>query len=198
VSVQRADRAGAGVGPDDLRRLFRRHAAAVAVITTSHRDAPVGLLVTSLASVSATPALISFNVSLTSSSWPALRTCEHIGVHVLAHDQEDLAGRFARKGADRFTAATGWQLGPFRVPLIDDVAARSIAVVEQRVPAGDHVIVVARLLDVSTRDELAPLLHHDGGYHRAVPTAPSTADDQTGDGPGAARLSVVRSDPAHP
>jgi flavin reductase (DIM6/NTAB) family NADH-FMN oxidoreductase RutF len=182
MSVQQADLPGAG--PDDLRRLFRRHAAAVAVITTSHQGVPVGLLVTSLASVSATPPLISFNVSRTSSSWPALQACEHIGLHVLAHDQEELAGRFARKGADRFNAETRWHTGPFRVPLIDDVAARSVAVIEQRLEAGDHVIVVARLLDVSTRDELAPLLHHDGSYHRTVPTAP-----------GGSRLSVVRSTP---
>lgn len=169
MSVQEADPTEGEAGPDELRRLFRRHAAAVAVITTSHQDTPVGLLVTSLASVSAAPPLISFNVARTSSSWPALQSCEHIGLHILAHDQEDLAGRFARRGADRFSAATRWRTGPFRVPLIDDVAARSIAVIEQRVAAGDHVIVVARLLDVSTRDELPPLLHHDGAYHQPVP-----------------------------
>jgi flavin reductase (DIM6/NTAB) family NADH-FMN oxidoreductase RutF len=140
----------------------------VAVITTSHRDRPVGLLVTSLASVSGAPPLISFNVALTSSSWPALDHCDHLGLHLLAHDQEALAARFARSGADRFTAETRWKPGPFRVPLIDGVAARSVAVVEQRVPAGDHVIVVARLLDVHTQDDRPPLLHHDGSYHRTV------------------------------
>jgi flavin reductase (DIM6/NTAB) family NADH-FMN oxidoreductase RutF len=185
MSAQHADPAASGAGPDDLRRLFRRHAAAVAVITTTYRGDPVGLLVTSLASVSTTPPLISFNVSRTSSSWPALQECKHLGLHVLAHDQEELAGRFARKGADRFTPATAWHSGPFRVPLIDDVAARSVAVVEQRVPAGDHVIVVARLLDVSAREDLAPLLHHDGAYHLAVPTTPES---------GISRLSVVRSE----
>jgi flavin reductase (DIM6/NTAB) family NADH-FMN oxidoreductase RutF len=189
VSVQ-PEESSADAGPDGLRRLFRRHAAAVAVVTTSHQDAPVGLLVTSLASVSASPPLVSFNVALTSSSWPALQACEHIGLHVLAHGQENLAGRFARKGADRFTAETPWHSGPFRVPLIDDVAARSVAAVEQRVPAGDHVIVIARLLEVSARDDLAPLLHHDGRYHRAVPTAPA---DPPGV-PASSRFSVIRSD----
>ena len=169
MSVQRAE--AADTGADQLRRLFRRHAAAVAVITASHRGAPVGLVVTSLVSVSATPPLVSFNVALTSSSWPGLRACEHVGLHLLAHDQEELAVRFARTGAERFTPATRWSIGPHRVPLIEDVAARSLARVEQRVPAGDHVIVVARLLDVSTRDELAPLLYHDGRYHRVAPTA---------------------------
>jgi flavin reductase (DIM6/NTAB) family NADH-FMN oxidoreductase RutF len=203
VSAQRADQAVAG--PDDLRRLFRRHAAAVAVITTTDQDRPVGLLVTSLASVSAEPPLVSFNVSRASSSWPALHACEHVGLHVLAHDQEDLAARFARKGADRFSGGTGWQRGPFRVPLLDDVAARSVAVIEQRIPAGDHVIVVARVLDVDTRDDLAPLLHHDGAYHRTVrtdngrsgpPSPPSPSGSSSSI--GGSRLSVVRSNPLDP
>lgn len=147
----------------------------------------MGLLVTSLASVSTVPPLVSFNVARTSSSWPALQACEHLGLHVLAHDQEELAGRFALKGADRFTAATGWHPGPFRVPLLEGVAARSVAEVEQRIPAGDHVIVLARILDVDTRDDLAPLLHHDGAYHRVVRTTSNIS-----------RLSVVKSDRTAP
>ena len=160
----------ADAGPDGLRQLVRRHAAAVAVITTTLRGEPVGLLVTSLASVSATPPLVSFNVSRGSSSWPALRAARHLGIHLLAHDQEHLAGRFARKGADRFSAPTSWRSGPFRTPVLDGVAAAAIVEVEQRVPAGDHVIVIARLLSVDVPDGAAPLLHHDGAYHLATPT----------------------------
>jgi flavin reductase (DIM6/NTAB) family NADH-FMN oxidoreductase RutF len=157
-------------GPDHLRRMFRRHAAAVAVMTTMHHGSPVGLLVTSLASVSASPPLISFNVARTSSSWPALAAAEHIGVHVLGADQEGLAGRFARKGADRFGAPTVWRFGPHDIPVIDGVAAWAVAAVEQRLAAGDHVIVVARLLHADASDEVDPLLHHDGEYRRVTPS----------------------------
>jgi flavin reductase (DIM6/NTAB) family NADH-FMN oxidoreductase RutF len=155
-------------GSDGLRRVFRRHAAAVAVVTASHHGDPVGLLVTSLASVSATPPLISFNVALSSSSWPALQEAEHVGIHVLDADQEELATRFARKGADRFSAPTSWQPGPHDAPVLDGAAAWGVAQIEQRVPAGDHVIVVARLLHAGTRDGAPPLLHHDGEYRRVT------------------------------
>jgi flavin reductase (DIM6/NTAB) family NADH-FMN oxidoreductase RutF len=155
-------------GSDGLRRLFRRHAAAIAVITGTDQGTPVGLLATSLASVSTEPPLLSFNVSRGSSSWPALSTAEHIGVHILHADQEELARRFARSGADRFGAPTVWEFGPYRVPLLDGCAAASVAVVQQRVSAGDHVIIVARLLQVTTDDEVAPLLHYDGGFRRTA------------------------------
>jgi flavin reductase (DIM6/NTAB) family NADH-FMN oxidoreductase RutF len=170
---------------DDLRRVFRRHAAAVAVVTATFDGAPVGLLVTSLASVSATPPLVSFNVSLGSSSRPALEVAEHLGVHVLAAHQDRLADLFATKGADRFAAPTSWAPGPHGVPLLAGCAATAVAAVEQRIPAGDHVIVVARLLTAATSDDEPPLVHHDGGYlspghHRPRPRLAVVRDDDYG------------------
>jgi flavin reductase (DIM6/NTAB) family NADH-FMN oxidoreductase RutF len=175
-------------GPDELRRIFRRHAAAVVVVTTSYHGNPVGLLVTSLASVSASPPLVSFNVALSSSSWPALNEAEHVGLHVLEAGQDELATRFALKGADRFSAPTTWQPGPYQVPLLDGCAARSVAEIEQRIPAGDHVIVVARLLRAEADDEAAPLLHHDGAYHRVAPHRAGSNGSQA----EASRLTVVK------
>jgi flavin reductase (DIM6/NTAB) family NADH-FMN oxidoreductase RutF len=153
-------------GPDELRRVFRRHAAAVGVITASHQGAPVGLLVTSLASVSPSPPLISFNVARASSSWPALETVDPIGMHVLGAEQEALARRFARKGVDRFSAPTSWRVGPHDIPVLDGVAAWAVAAIEQRVDVGDHVIVVARLLHADARDDADPLVHHNGEYRQ--------------------------------
>jgi flavin reductase (DIM6/NTAB) family NADH-FMN oxidoreductase RutF len=156
---------------DQLRRLFRKQAAGVGLITCSADGEPVGLLVTSLVSVSLTPPLISFNVSRASSSWPALAAAPYLGVHVLDADQEELAVRFTGPAAARFLPPTSWRFGPEQVPVVDGAAAWALARVDQRVPAGDHVIVVAELLSAAARDDGTPLLHHDGEYHRAVPTS---------------------------
>jgi flavin reductase (DIM6/NTAB) family NADH-FMN oxidoreductase RutF len=131
--------------------------------------------VTSLASVSASPPLVSFNVARTSSSWPALSAAEHLGVHVLDSEQEQLAARFAQKGADRFAAPTSWRTGAHGAPLLDDVAAWAEARVEQRFDTGDHVIIVARLLRAGARDEAHPLVHHDGEYARVTPARTGSA-----------------------
>jgi flavin reductase (DIM6/NTAB) family NADH-FMN oxidoreductase RutF len=155
---------------DQLRRLFRKHAAGVGLITAGHDGEPVGLLVTSLVSVSINPPLISFNVSRGSSSWPALAQAEYVGVHVLDAGQEELAVRFAGPAAARFLPPTGWRFGPEQVPVVDGAAAWALARVDQRVPAGDHVIVVAELVSAAAREDATPLLHHDGEYHRPVPT----------------------------
>lgn len=161
---------GVSDASDQLRRLFRKHAAGVGLITAGHEGEPVGLLVTSLVSVSLTPPLVSFNVSRASSSWPALAAADYVGVHVLDAGQEDLAVRFTGPAADRFLPPTVWRFGPEQVPVVDGAVAWALARVDQRVPAGDHVIMVAELLSAAARDDGSPLLHHDGEYHRAVPT----------------------------
>jgi flavin reductase (DIM6/NTAB) family NADH-FMN oxidoreductase RutF len=161
-------------GPADLRRVFRRHAAAVAVVTASTSAGPVGLLITSLASVSAEPPLFSFNVSAASSSWSVFQQARHIGMHVLHAGQHDLAQRFTRKGSDRFAPPTSWRHGPLQVPLLEDCAAWCVASVEQRFPVADHIIVAARLLFAGVCTDRPPLLHHDGSFHRAAITSSRT------------------------
>lgn len=152
--------------PDDLRRAFRRHASAVAVITLAGPAGPVGFTATSLASVSALPPRLSFNIARESSSWPALSLATHVGVHILTSRQEELAVRFATHGIDRFATPTTWQLGPHRVPLLDGVGTWMVTAIEQRIPVGDHTIVVGRVLHVGLSEtERPPLVHHDGRFH---------------------------------
>lgn len=156
--------------PDQVRLAFRRHAAGVAVITADSLDGPVGFTATSLASVSLEPPLLSFNVSRDSSSWPPLSRARHLGVHVLAAGQEDLAVRFATSGADRFGPPTAWSRGPHGIPLLDGVQAWLVTRLDRHVPAGDHTLVLVRVLHVGLhRDPAPPLVHHDGGFGTLVP-----------------------------
>ncbi|MDT0469414.1 flavin reductase family protein [Streptomyces gibsoniae] len=151
--------------PDLLRAVFRRHAAGVAVITARGDDGPVGFTATSLASVSAEPPLVSFGIGLGASSWPAVSRAGHVGVHVLGEHQEVLAGTFARSGADRFGAPTGWREGPHGVPVLDDVLAWLVCRVVARVPAGDHRLVVAEVVHGDPSGTGRPLLYHQGRFN---------------------------------
>ncbi|MFD3945431.1 flavin reductase family protein [Streptomyces sp. NPDC058579] len=150
--------------PDLLRSVFRRHAAGVAVIT-AHGDRPVGFTATSLTSVAADPPLLSFGVGTSSSSWPGVSEVEYIGVHVLGEHQQELAGTFARSGADRFGAPTRWSAGPEGVPILDDVLAWLVCRVVARVPAGDHRIVIAEAVAGDPAGEGRPLLYHQGRFN---------------------------------
>jgi len=150
--------------PDLLRSAFRRHAAGVAVITARGDAGPVGFTATSLTSVSAEPPLLSFGISTGASSWPAIAESDHVGVHILGEHQRELAATFARSGADRFGAPTGWREGPNGVPVLDDVLAWVVGRVVARVPAGDHRIVLAEVLLGDPAGPGRPLLYHQGGF----------------------------------
>ncbi|MGA5323499.1 flavin reductase family protein [Streptomyces seoulensis] len=151
--------------PDLLRSVFRRHAAGVAVITARGEHGPVGFTATSLSSVSAEPPMISFGIGTGGSSWPVIERTDHVGVHLLAEHQSELAATFARSGADRFGASTAWREGPGGVPVLDDVLAWLVCRIVGRVPAGDHRIVLAEVLLGDPSGEGRPLLYHQGRFN---------------------------------
>jgi flavin reductase (DIM6/NTAB) family NADH-FMN oxidoreductase RutF len=156
------------IQPDLFRALLRRHAAGVVVITAPG-DRPVGFTATSFTSVSLTPPLVSFCLDRASTSWPAVASATHVGVHVLTAAQEDIARTFATKGADRFAPPTRWHQGPYGIPVLDAVHAVLLCRIAERVPAGDHAIVLAELVDGGHTDEATePLLYHMGRYRRAA------------------------------
>ncbi|WP_406306348.1 flavin reductase family protein [Streptomyces sp. NBC_00879] len=150
--------------PDLLRSVFRQHAAGVAVITAQGEN-PVGFTATSLNSVAAEPPLISFGVGASSSSWPVIARAEHIGVHILGEHQRDLAATFARSGADRFAPPTSWRTGPEGVPVLDGVLAWLVCRIINRVPAGDHRIVIAEAVVGDPAGAGRPLLYHQGRFN---------------------------------
>lgn len=149
---------------DVFRSFFRRQAATVAVVT-AHGTRPVGLTATSLTSVSAEPPLLSFGVGTGSSSWPVLSTARHIGVHLLGEHQRGLATTFATSGVDRFAPPTRWRLGPENVPILEGVLAWAVCEVSARVPAGDHRVVIARVLTGDPAGAGRPLLYHQGRFN---------------------------------
>lgn len=151
--------------PELLRSVFRRHAAGVAVITAGTGGRPAGFTATSLNSVSADPPLLSFTIGTGASSWPAVRDGEYLGVHILGEHQRELAGLFARSGADRFGAQTEWAPGPHGVPLLGGVLAWMVCRVVARVPAGAHRVVIAEAVAGDPAGEGRPLLYHQGRFN---------------------------------
>jgi flavin reductase (DIM6/NTAB) family NADH-FMN oxidoreductase RutF len=156
----------AGTVADGFRAAFGRFPAGVAVVSTVAADGrPVGFTATSVASASMRPPLLSFNIGLTASSWPALSAAGHIGVSLLGAHQEAVARRFATSGIDRF-AGTGWRLAEPGVPLLDDALAHLVCRVERRYPAGDHTLVLGLVLRAEPGHDVEPLVYHAGTYRR--------------------------------
>ncbi|MCL9796275.1 flavin reductase family protein, partial [Frankia sp. AgKG'84/4] len=157
--------AGAGAaGGEVFRQVFRRHAAGVTIVTMAGARGPSGFTATSVTSLSERPPLLSLALSTGSSLVPALLAADSLVVHLLSHDQRELAARFARPGADRFAPPTRWRPLDTGEPLLLDAAVWIRCGIRQRLAAGDHWLVIAEVLDSRTHRSAAPLVYHDGDY----------------------------------
>ena len=152
--------------PELFKHIMRHQAATVVLITTDGGDR-AGLTATSLTSVSADPPLVLFCVARTASAWPALSVTDRIGIHLLGEDSQELARRFSTTGIDRFDhPAIGHDEGLTSVA--GAVAWLECRVVD-RIPAGDHHIVLASPIRGGksghhSHEHRGPLLYHDRRY----------------------------------
>ncbi|WP_432988231.1 flavin reductase family protein [Dactylosporangium sp. CA-233914] len=150
-----------------FRRVLRRHAAAVVVVTA---PGPTGFTATSFTSVSLDPPLVSFCVATAGSAWPNVSTAPALAVHVLTAAQEPVARVFATGGIDRFAAYESrggtWHESPDGVPLLHDPLAVLVCHPVNQIEAGDHIIVVASPVHAEHHDdaEATPLVYHEGRY----------------------------------
>jgi len=123
------------------------------------------LAVNSFTSVSLEPALVAFCVGVRSSSWPRLRGAGAFCINILGEEQEMLSRTFAGHGTDRF-AGVGWKPAPSGSPVLAGVVAWIDCEVHAEHEAGDHVIVVGRVVDLELAAEGRPLVFYRGGYGR--------------------------------
>jgi 3-hydroxy-9,10-secoandrosta-1,3,5(10)-triene-9,17-dione monooxygenase reductase component len=157
------------VTPQDrsFRDVLGHFATGVTIITAMDGDEPVGVAANSFTSVSLEPPLILFCVAHTSSTWPRIQRAGRFAVNILGEESEDLCRLFATRDADRF-GQTAWHVGTAGSPILDQAIAFLDCVVEAEHPAGDHTIVVGRVLDLGMSDDSRPLLFFRGRYARLL------------------------------
>jgi flavin reductase (DIM6/NTAB) family NADH-FMN oxidoreductase RutF len=155
-----------------LKAVLGRFATGVAAVTGLHSRTPVGLVVDSFTAVSLAPPLISFCVAHTSTTWPRLRASEGLCLTFLAADQRDLARRLATSGPAKFHGVP-WTPSPAGLPIIDGGLAWLECEIDAEHPAGDHVIIVARIHHLAPSPTTpAPLLRYTGTYGHFTTTPP--------------------------
>lgn len=119
--------------------------APVTVVSTMHRGEPKGTTVSSLASLSLAPALVSIALSEHSSLLGHLRNNRRFAINLLAHDQADLALRFASSVEDRFKDVD-WSVQN-DLPRLAGVAGYMECEIESDVRGGDHIMIFGRVMD---------------------------------------------------
>lgn len=165
-----------GVSNDEFRAAMSRLAAGV-VLVTAHdpddgpRGEDVGMTATAFLSVSLDPPLVLVSLRNGSRMDDLLTDVPVWAVSILAEDQRHVAGRFAMKNrvSDRLLFADlpytrGEESG---APLMGGALSFLECRTESRVVAGDHTLVVGRVLTVGLPSGGgAPLTYYQGKYRR--------------------------------
>ncbi|MEU5879811.1 flavin reductase [Spirillospora sp. NPDC047279] len=168
---------GSGViDPTHFRRVMGQYPTGVVVVTAlDAAGTAIGMVVGSFTSVSLDPPLVAFLPDKGSSSWRALRESgDRFCVNVLAAAQEDVCRAVATRKTDKFHDI-GWRPSPAGNPIIDGAVAWVDCVTERVHDAGDHDIVVGRVLDLQLGDG-EPLLFYRGGYGSFMPHSLAAGD----------------------
>lgn len=141
----------------------------VAVVTTcSDGEPPLGITINSFSSVSLDPPLVLWCLDKKSDTLPIFEKAAHFTVNVLREEHREVSSRLARKG-DHSLADVELVDADSGCPSLKEALAHFECEVEARHDAGDHVIMVGRVLKFDHAEEGRPLLYHRGGYHMLPP-----------------------------
>ena len=148
-----------------FKQAFRRHAAGVCVVVVHDDAGPVGATMTSVASVSADPAIVSFSAASTSRLALALADGAQLSVYVLGAAQRPVATALAKPGPGAFAAELGWATRPDGRLALTGAASQLHGRVTGRVPAGASVLALMEVDEVVVGGpDVRPLVHHDRDY----------------------------------
>lgn len=132
--------------PRELRNALGVFLTGVTVVSTCQADgSPRGFTANSFTSVSLDPPLVLICVAKAAASLPIFEQAEGFAINVLAEHQRDVSGAFASKRPDKFSGI-GWRPGPAGNPILEGVAAWFDCLTDRMVDAGDHVILLGRVV----------------------------------------------------
>lgn len=147
-----------------FRDVLGRFASGVTVVTSTSNGQPVGMTCQSFSSVSLDPPLVLFVPAKTSRAFPLMQRAGKFCVNILSRDQADVSNTMASRGVDKF-AGLGWRPSEHTgSPVLDGILGYVDCTIHAVHEAGDHYVVIGRVLDLGATDEPDPLLFYQGQY----------------------------------
>ena len=154
------------VKPAEFRTVCSRFATGVAVLAVLDEEGnPHGLTVNSFTSVSADPPLVLVCVDDVSGLLPYFQQPSTYALSFLGEHQRDLSIRFASVPERRFDGVD-WHRGETTgMPLLDGAIGWMECRIRERIPAGDHHVLLAEVTAAKADDGSGlPLVFFNSAY----------------------------------
>ena len=148
----------------DLASLFRQLTHGVYVVGVTHNNKDNAFTAAWVMQVSFQPLLLALSVHPGHSSYAMLTQGGAFSVNVLPGNRKDLAQRFGQPATVNKLADIKWRRGKTGAPILDDAMAYFDCEFSHAFPAGDHMLVIGRVVDgaILGADAL-PMSYRDTG-----------------------------------
>jgi len=146
--------------------VFARLSNGVYVVGVAHGAQANAFTAAWLTQVSFDPLLVALSINPEHASYPLLAASGLFGVSVLGRGQMELARRFGTRSGRELDKLAGvaWRRGSLGAPLLLDAAAWLECRVAETVRAGDHELVVGRVVGGGVHEApLAPMVYAETG-----------------------------------
>lgn len=134
-------------GSDNLSELFRQLTMGVYVVGVTDGKRCNAFTAAWVMQVSFDPTLLALSINPRHSSYKLLTAGRSFSINVLRRDQIDLARHFGGPGKVDKLAAVKWSRKCTGAPILEDVVAYFDCELSHRCPAGDHELVIGRVVD---------------------------------------------------
>jgi flavin reductase (DIM6/NTAB) family NADH-FMN oxidoreductase RutF len=144
--------------------LFQRLTQGVYVVGVAHGESRNAFTAAWIMQVSYRPLLLALSINPNNSSYLLLREGRSFSVNVLKKGQLDLADHFGRSAQVDKLALTDWTTDRLGLPLLREALAWFECQVVSEHPAGDHVLILGRVVDGKLLDsEAEPMSYRETG-----------------------------------
>ena len=153
--------------------LFQRLTQGVYVVGVAHGEVRNAFTAAWVMQVSFDPLLLALSINPHHSSYGLLKEGRAFSVNVLKKGQLELAAHYGRPaGPENKLALMEWTTGRIGVPLLLESLAWFECQVVGEHPAGDHVLVLGKVIDGKLLDSKAePMAYRETGYGRRLKAA---------------------------
>ena len=151
---------------NQIEAVFRRLTLGVYVVGVATDGRSDGFTAAWVMQVSFDPLLLALSINRAHASYPLLQTGGGFVVNLLKREQLDLARRFGtQSGRDHDKlAGVRWRPGRTGAPILEEALGYFDCRLEGSLPAGDHDVVLGRVLEARLLDPAAvPLAYAETG-----------------------------------
>lgn len=151
------------VMPADLDAFVNGLDHAMYVVTAASLGQRAGCLVGFVSQVSIDPPRLLACISVANHTYDVARHAGVLAVHVLGHDQTELAELFGSTTGDESDkfAHCRWEAGLDEVPLLVDCSRWMVGSILEKIPLGDHVGFLLDPVETQHHDHRDVLMFHD-------------------------------------